>query len=217
MKKLHPLLSVLLVIISCSKPIDDDSLVERNGIHYQVNSETPYSGKSFSLHDNGQKYYERSFKNGKQEGLFTSWWKNGQKRFEVTYKDGETISEKVEWKEDGSLKIPVDFKTLIEKDGLYYDVNSEKPYSGKVFYLHENGKKGGEGNFIGGKRNGLFLDWYENGQKESEVTYKDGKEDGLWTIWYENGQKSGESTLKDGKVVSYKEWNEDGSVMEIIK
>ena len=36
--------------------------------------------------------------------------------------------------------------------------------------------------------------------------------DGLHTKWYENGQKQLEGTWKDGNIVSYKEWNEDGSV-----
>ena len=118
MKKLHPFLSLLLIIISCSKPIDEESLVERNGVYYKVNSETPYSGKSFMLHDNGQIYYEKSFKEGKQfgletlwyksgqkekreigmktvnnDGLYTIWYKNGQKKSEVIFKDGERRSE----------------------------------------------------------------------------------------------------------------------------
>lgn len=76
-------------------------MVERNGIHYKVNSETPYSGKSFSLHDNRQKYYKRSFKDGKQDGAYTTWYKNGQKKSEVNLKDGEVFSSR-EWNEDGS-------------------------------------------------------------------------------------------------------------------
>jgi antitoxin component YwqK of YwqJK toxin-antitoxin module len=103
MKRLLLIVLPLLLIVGCSKPIDDDSLVERNGIHYQVNSETPYSGKSFSLHENGQKYYERTFKDGKQDGLFTRWDENGQKKDEIPFKDGEMISRK-EWNRDGSVK-----------------------------------------------------------------------------------------------------------------
>ena len=64
------------------------------------------------------------------------------------------------------------------------------------------------------KKNGTESRWYENGQKEFEETYKDGKPDGLWTEWYENGQKEKEGTFKDGKLISEKQWNEDGSVKE---
>ena len=41
-----------------------------------------------------------------------------------------------------------------------------------------------------------------------------GRIHGLETHWYENGQKMHEETFKDGKSISYKQWNEDGSVKE---
>ena len=132
------LLPLLLLIISCSKPINEESLVERNGIYYQVNSETPYSGKSFTLHDNGQKYHERSFKDGKQDGLNTTWYKNGQKRFEVTYKDGKKMSE-TKWYSGGQKLSQWSFISG-ELDGLetnWYEngqKSSELTYKdGKVF------------------------------------------------------------------------------------
>ena len=59
-----------------------------------------------------------------------------------------------------------------------------------------------------------MTDWYENGKKKVESIYKDGKRDGLVTNWYENGQKKYEGTYKDGKLISFKMWNEDGSVEE---
>ena len=52
MKKLYPLLPLLLLIISCSKLIDGTPLVGKNGIFSKVNSETPYSGKSLGLYEN---------------------------------------------------------------------------------------------------------------------------------------------------------------------
>ena len=104
MKKLLLIVLSLLLIIGCSKPIDDDSLVERNGIHYQVNSETPYNGKSFSLHDNGQKYYERTYKDGKKNGLSTKWYQNGQKKFETTFKDEKWDGLFTKWYENGQKK-----------------------------------------------------------------------------------------------------------------
>jgi len=39
--------------------------------------------------------------------------------------------------------------------------------------------------------------------------------DGLYTNWYENGRKRFEGTYKDGELISKKEWNEDGSVIEV--
>lgn len=242
MKKLIILLLPLLIIFGCSKPIHDDTLVERNGIHYQVNSETPYSGKSFSLHDNGQKYYERTYKDGKQDGLYTEWAENGWKRFEVTYKDGEIISDKVVWNEDGSLNIPVDFKTLIEKDGLLYEVNSKTPYNGQIFFIHEEGLKGYfkdgkpdglmtyldkndgkiyKGNYINvddknvdwSSLNGSYFAYYKNNLRY--VSFKNGEQDGIHRGWYKNGQKEAEGTFKDGRPDGLiRRWYENGQKEE---
>ena len=77
-----------------------------------------------------------------------------------------------------------------------------------------NKKKVYVGNLRNGIKIGKWTTWYYNGRKGSEVTYKDGEKDGLWTDWYENGQKWDEGTYKDGKLISKKEWNEDGSVRE---
>ena len=85
---------------------------------------------------------------------------------------------------------PINEETLIEKGGLLYEVNGQKPYTGDVFEL------------------------YKDGSRKSIGTLKGGRVNGLWTIWYENGQKKGEGTFKDGKLISEKEWNEDGSIKE---
>ena len=91
------------------------------------------------------------------------------------------------------------------KNGKRYGLNTD---------WYENGQKNVEGTFKDGKLDGLWIGWFENGQKSFEGTYKDGKSDGLGTEWYENGQKMYEGTIKDDKLISKKEWNEDGSVKE---
>jgi antitoxin component YwqK of YwqJK toxin-antitoxin module len=71
----------------------------------------------------------------------------------------------------------IDVDKLVERGGLYYEINSDKPFSGET------------------------VEYYENGQKSGEETYKDGnlrKE----TWWFENGQKGSELTFKDGEVIS---------------
>ena len=105
MKRLLLIVLPLLLIVGCSKePINfETTLVERNGVFYTKDTNKPYSGQVFSLHENGHKYYERTFKDGKQDGLFTRWDENGQKKDEIPFKDGEMISRK-EWNRDGSVK-----------------------------------------------------------------------------------------------------------------
>ena len=139
----------------------------------------------------------------------------------------------------GCSSEPIDVDKLVERGGLHYDVNSDKPYSGEVVWYYENGQKEGEGTFKDGKLDGLWTYWYEDGQKRGEGTFKNGKWDGKWTRWssdgeesselfwkdgkewdgkwtflHEDGQKRLEGTYKDGERISAKCWDEDGNEMD---
>ena len=48
-----------------------------NEIAYHKGS--PYTGKSYELHLNGQKSMEGNYKDGKEDGLWVWWYENGQK------------------------------------------------------------------------------------------------------------------------------------------
>ena len=50
-----------------------DKLEEREGIVYLKGSDTPYTGKATSLYENGQKWSEANFKDGKLDGLAVGW------------------------------------------------------------------------------------------------------------------------------------------------
>ena len=91
----------------------------------------------------------------------------------------------------GCSKEPINFEQmLVERDNVYYTKDTNKPYSGAVFSL------------------------YDDGKKKSEGAFKNGHYNGKWTSWYENGQKKGEGIFKDGKLIYNKLWNEDDSVKE---
>ena len=107
---------------------------------------------------------------------------------------------------------PINYVLLVERDLVYYTKDKNKPYSGDVFSLDENGEIKEEVTLEDGLVwNGKWSRYYENGEKKNEVNYKDGKEDGTWTRWYENGQKYSEGIYGDGKWISEKCWNEDGN------
>ena len=67
----------------------DEELEFREGIVYLKGSDTPYTGKAFKLHSNGQKSGEMNFKDGKLDGPGIAWHENGQKAIEANYKDDE--------------------------------------------------------------------------------------------------------------------------------
>ena len=68
---------------------------------YEGGSEAPFTGVAISKYDSGQKKYEATYKDGKPEGLDTSWFEDGQKKREATYKDGKQVSLRL-WDELGN-------------------------------------------------------------------------------------------------------------------
>ena len=90
---------------------------------------------------------------------------------------------------------------LVERDGMYDEVNSTTPFTGSVEYYYENGQLESRGNLKDGKEDGLWEYYYENGELEDRGNYKDGKEDGLWEKYYENGELENRENYKDGEIV----------------
>jgi len=72
------IISLLLsLIVGCSKPINDDTLIDKDGIKYHPETKEFYSGET------------------------TKSWLDEKKGIEGSYKDGELISQKC-WDEDGN-------------------------------------------------------------------------------------------------------------------
>jgi len=120
------------------------------------------------------------------------------------------------------------------RKGLYYTINEEKPYSGKVLEYFSNGKKKLEKSIKDGKLHGMIIKWNYDGIKESEISfenglkwgpyriwnngqpkeegaYKAGKEDGEWIYWFDNGGKQKECSYIEGTLEGpYIKWNYSG-------
>ena len=96
-------------------------------------------------------------------------------------------------------------------DDLYYAVNEEKPYSGKVVETYESGQKRTERTFKNGKLHGLSIRWDSDGQNRYEISYKNGQKSGPCRTWYGNGQQEKEGAYKGGKEYGrWVYWYDDG-------
>jgi antitoxin component YwqK of YwqJK toxin-antitoxin module len=104
------LMAFAILTIGCgekkSEDVNLDELGVREGVAYLKNSDSPYTGKVFEFHDNGQKKSEITLKDGKEDGLSVTWHENGQKESEYNYKDG---------KFDGPFRSKGGFKALPPK------------------------------------------------------------------------------------------------------
>ena len=85
-------------------------LEEREGIEYLLGSDTPYTGKIYHLYRNGQKYEEGNYKDGKKDGLWTTWHNNGQKEFEANFKEGKEDGLVLTWHENGQKSGEANYK-----------------------------------------------------------------------------------------------------------
>ena len=78
------LMAFVILTIGCgekkSEGVNLDELEVIEGVAYLKNSDSPYTGKVFEFHDNGQKKSETTLKEGKYDGLSAIWYENGQKQ-----------------------------------------------------------------------------------------------------------------------------------------
>ena len=64
MKRLLLIVLPLLLIVGCSKPIEDSTLIKKDGLIYPPDSDKPYTGEVFTNYDTGEKLYQGTYENG---------------------------------------------------------------------------------------------------------------------------------------------------------
>jgi antitoxin component YwqK of YwqJK toxin-antitoxin module len=193
-----------ILTIGCGEKKSDgvnvDELEDREGVFYLKLSNTPYTGKSFELHENGNKKSEETWKDGKQHGLAHLYYENGQMEQESNWKDGKGNGLITDWYEDGQKKA----------EGNWKDGKQEGPSA----FWYENGQKKSEETWKNNERDGTHTSWYKNGQKMENATYKKGKPDGRSLAWHENGQMKSETNWKNGQIDgTLTLWHKNGKKM----
>ena len=215
MKKITLFLTLILLsssdIFGQSERKNLDDLYYRNGIYFDVNSDTGYSGEyvenireSYSL---TWLYYEYgNLENGYKVGKITTWfWK--------PYGRGEPPQQKSH--EFYIVGIP-------DIDGELYFTNSlaSRCKDGKETYWYRNGKIQSITNYRNCGRSGKYVSYYENGQIEEKGHYKhlysgtiinipNKDKVGEWVNYYgENGQLKSKINYNknaklDGQYIKY--------------
>jgi antitoxin component YwqK of YwqJK toxin-antitoxin module len=131
------------------KVINSDKLQTRvmAGVQlfYIPNQEIPFTGKGFGYWPSGEKRDETNYKDGKLDGLKTSWHKNGQKMSETNFKDGKWNGlftlfyiGPLRWR-DGQKIMTINYKDG-KRDGLPISYNEDGTERGRKTY--KDGKPG---------------------------------------------------------------------------
>jgi antitoxin component YwqK of YwqJK toxin-antitoxin module len=85
--------------------------------------------------------------------------------------------------------IKKEYKDTSDRNKISKNLQSENEVIMTPF--EENNKKGqieDKGNYIDGKKDGLWEEYYDNGRLKAKGVYKEGKEDGTWEVFNEQGK-----------------------------
>jgi hypothetical protein len=157
MKPINTLVAILFISLlsspSWSATLGD--LVERNGLYYEQFTDVPYTGEVTGD-------TQGSFKSGKKDGAWISYWDNGQLSYEGNYKNDKREGVWVSYFDDG---------TLNRKGSFTNGINE-----GTWAYYHRNGQLSYKGNWKNGKQDRAWASYNEDGtvDKASTGTFKDG-------------------------------------------
>ena len=122
MKKLTILLFITLTLLIQGCGFFEETICKgtegqmRDGLVYLPNQQEPFTGNNLCKHQNGQIRSKGKFKDGKEDGRWTEWYRNGQIFSEGNYKDGKRDGKWTFWYGNGQKMEEVNYK-----DGLLVD------------------------------------------------------------------------------------------------
>ena len=110
---LAPILFLVLLFpsLALGEEVTIDNLVVRDSLYYKKFSDVPFSGKVTGIE-------QGTFKTGKKEGPWVSYWENGQLEMKGDYKNGKTEGPWVGYNEDGTVN---EKNTVTYKNGVKVD------------------------------------------------------------------------------------------------
>ena len=115
-------------------------------------------------------------------------------------------------KQSPEPKKPDHRPVLLERQDLWYKVNSTIPFTGTQGRYQENGQLIERTNFKDGNKDGLWEEFYKNGQLRNKGNYKNGNKVGLWEEYLSTGSLYRKENYKEGKLDFKETYNEDGSI-----
>ena len=77
--------------------------MDRGGLKYEVNSQTPFTGYTIAKYSNGQIKEKIQYKHGKKHGPLVEYYDNGQLQSQGISKDGKMEGPWVSYNKDGTV------------------------------------------------------------------------------------------------------------------
>ena len=182
--------------VAVIREVTSEKLTVRGGLFYVKGDKEPFNGMVMDYHEDGSKYLEWPFVNGKRHGMHIWYGDDGQISTEAPYVNGKEHGMKIHYYKDGSKS----------SETLYVDGNA----NGTGIKYRQDGSKERETVYVNVKHKKQSEVWYrEDGSKWKEMRYDMGQHNGIPTYYDENGIKKEEPPMVDGKlngmVMGYRE------------
>jgi len=124
------ILLVLIVIFSLAslslsenakKIVDRSHMIKRDGLLYEVGSDTPFTGTVVKYWPSGQKKLDAEYLDGDGHGKFIWWHANGKKWIEGDSKNGKLQGKVIWWRDNGQKKGEFEYHDGEKKNIQYWD------------------------------------------------------------------------------------------------
>ncbi len=161
------------------------------------------NGELIRYYNDGKTVREKAtMKNGKVNGIATSYSEDGKLTNEKGMKDGVEDGPERRYDKDGKLTYEANFKNGKQEGKSFRTtfMGNSETYTTTEYY--KNGKLEGE-----------YKEVYGDGTVRTKGKYIDGKKDGLWEVYKPDGSRKGNTeTFKNGVVIKRITYYTDGSV-----
>ena len=166
-----------------------------------------FHGPYQEFYENGTKFSEGTYVEGKLDGEWTFWHKNGQLAKKTRYLSGKPEGTSQIYRADGTLSVQENYR-------------EGKPEGRWKHYLSDGKQVLRQEEYLQGKRHGQWTTWFEPKgdtteelQKESITNWQSGRRHGEQFLWFENGQSAKEEHYFEDKPHGlFKVWRENGSL-----
>lgn len=161
------------------------------------------NGEVTRYYSDGKTVKEKAtMKNGKVNGTTTAYSEEGKLTYEKGMKEGVDEGPERKYDESGELIYETTYKNGKEDGKSFQLINRGSSDAYTLTKQYKNGKYDGE-----------YLEVYEDGTIKTKGNYIDGKKDGLWESFKQDGSRKGASeTFKNGTVIKKVTYYTDGSV-----
>jgi len=129
---------------------EDIVLVIKNGITYDFNTDTPFSGTSLSSWYNSAPKEFITYQNGVRNGPYETYYQNGQIEVQTNYLNGELHGLYEKYFSNGQIEIQTNYQN--------------GKYQGSYLEYSSDGSLVKRTNFEDGEYHRSYFEYYQNGQ-----------------------------------------------------